>query len=113
MVWAAPASLIGLLLAPFFKRRRRIDGLIVCEGASWARRLGWPYRAITFGHVVLCVDELDESTFKHELVHVAQYERWGPLFLPAYMGASLWCLLRGRHIYRDNPFEKAARRAGR
>ena len=40
--------------------------------------------ALTLGHVVLGLDPqaLDE-TREHELVHVAQYERWGPAFLPA------------------------------
>jgi hypothetical protein len=112
MIWAAPGSLIGLLLAPFFKRRRVVRGVLLCEGASWPRRLGWRYRAITFGHVVLSVDRLDEATLRHELVHVSQYERWGPFFLPAYLGASLWCLVRGRHHYRDNPFERNARGSG-
>lgn len=113
MIWAAPGSLVGLLLAPFFGRRRMVGGVLVCEGASWPRRLGWRYRAITFGHVVLCVDELDDGTLRHELVHVGQYERWGPLFMPVYVGASLWCALRGRHPYRDNPFERAAREPDR
>jgi hypothetical protein len=110
LVWAAPGSLLGLLLAPFFRRHRVLGGILVCEGAAWPRRLGWRYKAITLGHVVLCVDDLDEATLKHELVHVTQYERWGPLFLPAYVGASLWCIVRGRHHHRDNPFERAARR---
>jgi hypothetical protein len=112
LLWAAPGSIIGLLLSPFFERRRMLGSVLVCEGANWPRRIGWRYRAITFGHVVLCVDRLDESTLKHELVHVSQYERWGPLFLPAYLGAAMWCIVRGRHHYRDNPFERAARRVG-
>ncbi len=37
-----------------------------------------------------------------------QYQRWGPLFLPAYLFASAWQLVRGRHAYRDNPFERDA-----
>jgi hypothetical protein len=76
-------------------------------------RLGWRYRAITFGHVVLSVDELDEITMRHELEHVRQYERWGPIYLPAYLAASVRALLRGEHHYRDNTFEIAARRAER
>lgn len=83
----------------------------MCEGASWPRRLGWRYRAITFGHVVLAVDEVDPDTLRHELVHVTQYERWGPLFVPVYLAASVVAWIRGRHPYRDNPFEVAARDA--
>jgi hypothetical protein len=109
LLWAGPYSLLGLLLAPFFRRRSRRRGVLVCEGAAWPRRLGWRYRAITFGHVVLCVDDLDERTFEHEMAHVRQYERWGPAYGPAYGFSSLRALLTGRHYYRDNRFEMAAR----
>ena len=108
-MWAAPASLVGLLLSPFFARRRLVRGVLVCERASWPRKLGWRYRAITFGHVVLCVDELDPATFDHELGHVRQYERWGILLWPAYLTASAWARLRGRDAYWDNYFERRAR----
>jgi hypothetical protein len=43
-------------------------------------------------------------------VHVAQFERWGLLFLLAYPGESLLQLLRGRRPYLDNRFEVEARR---
>jgi hypothetical protein len=108
-VWAAPWSLLGLVLSLFFRKRYVIRGVVLAEGAEWPRRLGWRYRAITFGHVVLSVDDLDPMTMRHELAHVRQYERWGPLFVPAYLSASLWMRLRGRHHYADNPFEVAAR----
>lgn len=81
----------------------------MCEGAEWPRRLGWRYRAITFGHVVLCVDRIDDATFEHELVHVRQYEMWGPLFVPIYLVASVVARVRGGNGYRDNRFEIAAR----
>jgi hypothetical protein len=45
------------------------------------------------------------------VVHVRQYETWGPLFLPAYLMASLIAALRGRHFYFDNAFEVEAYRA--
>ena len=109
MIWAAPGSLIGLLLSPLFRRRRVTHGILLCEGADWPRRLGWPYRAITFGHVVLSVDELDQATLQHELVHVRQFERWGPLFIPLYLTASAWAYGRGGHFYRDNRFEVQAK----
>jgi hypothetical protein len=109
LVWAGPYSLLGLLLAPFFRKRSRRRGVLLCEGAAWPRRLGWRYRAITFGHVVLSVDELDERTFEHEMAHVRQYERWGPAYLPAYGLSSLKALVSGRHYYRDNGFELSAR----
>jgi hypothetical protein len=66
--------------------------------------------AITFGHVVLGRDgDALEWSRAHERVHVTQYERWGPFFLPAYAAASLWALARGGDFYRDNCFERAAR----
>jgi hypothetical protein len=110
VVWALPGSVLGLLLAPFFQRRSLVRGVLLCEGSTWARRLGWRYRAMTLGHVVLCVDDIDSDVFGHELVHVDQWERWGPAFVIAYPLATLAALARGRHHYTDNHFEVEARR---
>jgi hypothetical protein len=65
--------------------------------------------AMTWGHVILgqTVAALD-VTREHELVHVRQYERWGPLFIPAYLVCSAVIWLRGGDAYRDNPFEREA-----
>ena len=109
-LWASPATAAGLLLAPFFARRHLGAGVLVCEGARWPRRLGFRHRAVTLGHVVLCVDDVDEALLGHELVHVAQYERLGPLFVVAYGLASALARARGGDAYRDNRFEVAARR---
>jgi len=67
--------------------------------------------ALTLGHVVLgrTAAALDVAR-SHELVHVRQYERWGPLFIPAYLLCSLVLFIRRRDPYRDNPFEKEAYR---
>lgn len=111
VLWAAPWSLVGMILGLFFDRRRVTRGVVLCEGARWPRRLGWRYRALALGHVVLCVDEIDDAVFAHELAHVAQYERWGPFLVPAYALAGAWTIARGRRGYADNPFELAARRA--
>lgn len=109
-LWAAPASLLGLALSPFFDKRSVTRGVLLVEGARWPGRLRWRYRAITFGHVVLSIDQLDPATLQHELVHVRQYERWGLFLLPAYAVASAWATLTGRHFYRDNRFEVLARK---
>lgn len=64
---------------------------------------------MTLGHVVIGQTSaaLDIAR-RHELVHVRQYERWGPLFLPLYGAFSLALWLRGRDAYRENPFEREA-----
>jgi hypothetical protein len=65
--------------------------------------------AMTLGHVILARDIFcRDSAREHELVHVRQYERWGPAFIPAYFACSLVLWLRGRHPYFDNPFEREA-----
>jgi hypothetical protein len=109
LAWAGPSTLLGLVLAPFFVRRSRRDGVLLCEHATWPSTVGFRHRAMTLGHVVLCVDEIDDATWAHELVHVRQYERLGPFFLPAYALSSLVALSRGGNAYRDNRFERAAR----
>lgn len=109
-LWAAPASLVGAALTPFFERRFVTRGVVLAEGARWPGKLGWPFRAIALGHVVLAVDEVDPQTMEHELTHVAQFERWGPLMFAAYPAASVAALARGGHFYRDNLFEIEARR---
>ncbi len=67
--------------------------------------------AVTFGHTVLARDRAAlDATRAHEFVHVQQYERWGPVFIPAYLVSSLVVWLRGGHPYWDNPFEREAYR---
>ncbi len=127
--WAAPASLLGLLLAATLLlgrltgrgsgrgQARWHSGVLEVSGGfpGWllSRRLPFsgPAAAITLGHVVLAQSSAAlVQTRRHERVHVAQYERWGALFLLAYPLASLWAGLRGKHPYRDNVFEIEARR---
>lgn len=125
MLWASPNTalgLVGVLMALLTGGQARIvRGVVEAHGGWVTRALGWdnPWMqssilAITFGHVVLGASAaaLDFSR-EHERVHVRQYERWGPLFLPAYAACSLWCLLRGQHVYRQNWFEREAYDADR
>jgi hypothetical protein len=49
-----------------------------------------------------------ESTRKHKRVHVSHCERWGVLFVPAYLAAGAWAFIRGGHPYFDNRFEREA-----
>ena len=65
--------------------------------------------ALTLGHTVLGqTDAALDISRDHEMVHVRQFERWGPLMGPAYLGCSLALWLMGRRPYHDNPFERQA-----
>jgi hypothetical protein len=118
-VWAGPSTAIGLVLAVLALYRGRIavwDGVVEAHGPllRWILThltlLPGGVSAITFGHAVLGRDAgALAQTRAHERVHVNQYERWGPFFLPAYAVASLWALARGGDAYFDNWFERQAR----
>lgn len=58
------------------------------------------------------MNDVDDDLLIHELVHVRQFERWGPLFVPAYAIASIVARARGGRAYADNRFEIAARSTG-
>jgi len=81
-------------------------------GVQWmVRRLpaGEYTMAITLGHTILgqTAAMLDVAR-EHELVHVRQFECWGPFMGPAYLLASLVMWIVGRRPYLDNPFERQA-----
>lgn len=121
-LWAAPATVVGLALALIVllsgARLQVVDGVLEVAGgrlkAILARLPGsLRFGAITFGHVIVAVDQAQLNHSRaHEQVHVRQYERWGILFFPLYLGSSLGQLLRGRQPYRDNRFEREARQLG-
>jgi hypothetical protein len=117
-LWASPWTLVGvaiglitLLTGGGAQRRRGV--LEFYGGASkWLLdRIQNPDNAIalTLGHVVLgATPAALDVVREHELVHVRQYERWGPFFVPAYLLSSLWAWTRGGDAYRDNAFEREA-----
>jgi hypothetical protein len=114
-LWVFPTTLLGLLFAPFSGGVRIVDGVIEINGGLSALFLRYctlvpgGASAMTLGHVVIArTAQLHELTRTHERVHVRQCERWGPLFIPAYLVASLVAKLRGGDAYRDNPFEREA-----
>jgi hypothetical protein len=117
-LWASPYTFLGLtigLLGLITGGRARVRGRIIefhGGGVSWflSKLPGRPYAmAITFGHTVLGqTGAALDICREHEMVHVRQYERWGPLMGPAYLLASLVLWLRGKDAYRDNPFERQA-----
>lgn len=122
--WAAPASAVGLVLAApavllNMAHIARHDGALEITLRNRSRPIRavldkLPFAAITFGHVVVAVSPQAQRLLRsHERVHVAQYERLGPLFLLAYPAESLLQWLRGRRPYVDNRFEVEARRLSR
>ncbi len=120
-LWALPATALGsvFLIAALITGggARIVQGVIEVHGgaAKWylCCVVGWflpgGATAMTLGHIVLGRDRDSlDRTRVHERIHVRQCERWGPLFIPAYLGASAWLWLRGADAYRDNPFEREA-----
>jgi hypothetical protein len=121
-LWPSPYTLLGLLV--FFIPIRGARSLLVHRGtigvigpAIECLLVRVPIiggaAAMTFGHSILAKDrDTFYSTWDHERVHVDQYQRWGLLFVPMYLGVGLWLKIRGKDPYWDNPFEIEARRLG-
>jgi len=118
-VWASPSTGLGLLAVAAGRltgsKVQVVQGVVEASGgmiAWWLSRapITGGAAAITLGHVILGQDESQLQRCRtHEHVHVRQYERWGPLFIPAYLFASYWIWLRrSGHPYLDNPFEVEA-----
>lgn len=132
-LWAGPNTVVALCVTlglaivsvatkPIRARVRMqvVDGVLEVHGGeitgvlkrmptSGSLRRPAGAAALTLGHVVFAVDQATlDRTREHERVHVRQYERWGPMFLPAYLFASLIAKRRGQHAYFDNRFEREA-----
>ena len=120
ILWASPYTLFGLLVGMIglcTGGRARVRGNVIefYGGAakSFLQRLpgGQFTIAITFGHTILGqTDASLDIAREHELIHVRQYEIWGPFFGPAYMLCCLAMWLRGKNAWHDNPFERQAYR---
>lgn len=116
MVWTSPNTVLGLIAGGGCLvtggRVQLRSGSLEFYGKALAavfRRLPVQPVAMTFGQVILGADAANLDRVRdHEQVHVRQYLRWGPLFLPVYLGCSAVLWVRGRDPYRDNPFEIAA-----
>jgi hypothetical protein len=118
-LWALPTTSVGLLatLATMLSggRARWHTGVLEVWGGFstflLSKLVPMPggASAMTLGHVVIARDAACHTrTRTHERVHVRQCERWGPLFIPAYLLASAFLKFRGRDAYHDNPFEREA-----
>lgn len=116
VIWTLPNTLLGCLLGVLalasggkvgFRR-----GAIEFHGGLVRILLGRlpnNIHAITLGHAILGLQQASLDLARdHEHVHVRQYEWWGPLFIPAYLGSSLFMKLTGKDPYYDNPFEVQA-----
>jgi hypothetical protein len=118
-LWAFPATAVGLvvMMLTFMTggRAKLHTGVIEVVGGfatfflSRVVPLPGGASAMTIGHVVIARTWQDACrTRSHERVHVRQYERWGPLFIPMYFAFSARCWWRGQDSYFDNPFEQEA-----
>lgn len=114
-LWAAPVTIVGLglaLVACLTGGSLRLRGGVVEAWGGLVGRLMKGNRlhaagaALTLGHVILARDAVCLAQSRaHELAHVRQFERWGPLLLPAYWLIGAWLWARGLHPYLDHPLE--------
>jgi hypothetical protein len=118
ILWAAPWTLLGCCLGlisiasggscQLHGRVLEFEGRFLAWLLTRAPLIGGA-SAMTLGHSVIARTKHDLiRTRAHEFVHVQQYERWGPLFVPAYFASAWWAWCRGKHPYWDNPFEREA-----
>ena len=118
LLWALPWTSVGLFaglvaLATGGRLRRRGSVTEFYGGAiPWFfQRFPGKPSALTLGHAILGrTGAALDAARDHELVHVHQYERWGPFLVPAYLLCSLLLSINRKHAYRDNPFEREAYR---
>jgi hypothetical protein len=115
MIWTSPNSLIGLTIGfvglltggrvQVKEGCLEFYGGIVEKGLERLNVCG-----MTIGHTILGQTSNGLRIVRtHEQVHVRQYERWGPFFLPAYFLSSAWLWFqKDKDPYRDNPFEVEA-----
>ncbi|MFT5302541.1 MAG: hypothetical protein ACI87E_003820 [Mariniblastus sp.] len=118
-IWTFPNSLIGLsigaigLLSGGKIQRRR--GCLEFYGGfvTWflAKCSSHGVSAMTLGHTIIGQTQRElHQARDHEQVHVSQYERWGPLFIPVYLSFSCYLWFAKRNCYLENPFEVEAYR---
>ncbi len=114
--WTFPNTLVGIAVRSLFGRTNFIDKGFghyeASPGSPFDRAMRRMNKAaITLGDQVLYVaGAMTQDRVYHELEHVSQARKWGPLFFPAYGVASLWALIRHGSLYRENTFERKARR---
>lgn len=109
--WAAPLTLLGLWAGLASGQRPRVhEGALLFTGVEGVAGPALRRRrvaAVVLGQAIVCSGEPSPALLAHELAHVRQAERLGPLFALAYLG------LLAVYGYARHPLERAARRAGR
>jgi hypothetical protein len=118
IIWASPYSVLGLVIGVVgicTGGTARIRGHVI---EFYGGAVSWFVRhlpgdqfvlALTLGHTILGqTDASLDIARPHEMVHVRQFERWGPFMGPAYLLCSLALWLMRRRPYLDNPFEREA-----
>lgn len=125
--WAAPFSILGLLIGlltgslPYTTR----GGAVICRMSKfllWFFPKDFHVAAFTWGWVIFTRRDLedrkpsmngatDRRLVRHEMEHVRQAMRWGPLFPLLYLGSMAVAEAQGKRPYADCYFERAARRA--
>jgi len=118
VIWALPYTLIGLTVGVIglcTGGRAQVRGRVIefyGGSVTWLVThlpLGEFTLAITLGHTILGQSDASLDIARdHEMVHVRQFERWGPFMGPAYLLSSLYLWITGGRPYRDNPFEREA-----
>ncbi len=116
-LWASPTTAVGLVaglctLASGGRAQVRMGTIEFHGGFSRYLADKVHFSAMTLGHVIIGRDPWAlDACRAHEQAHVRQVERWGAVFIPAYVFASLLAWKRGGDYYLDNWFERDARRA--
>ena len=115
-LWALPNTFVGLLFLPLTimsggRARLKRGALEIYGGfAAWyLRKMCGGVGAMTLGHVILGRDRpMLDFTRDHEHVHINQYMKWGPFFIPMYALSSFLCWRKGLNPYFENRFERVA-----
>ena len=102
------SKLLGVRYTTYYYDGTQKDARVV-----HVNRAPWPgMAAMTLGNTILYKGaRVPNAIIRHEMVHVAQWRRYGCLFPVLYLWASIKSLVKHGNTYWDNDFEVEARRA--
>lgn len=122
-IWALPLTVVGLIVA-LVTGCERVHLRIPAStseartylASDWLRKRFFGGKrnigAFTIGCVILFrgwQDASDSKLVRHELVHVKQGQRWGPLLPLVQLWAMTRAVLEEGDFYEDNFLEREAR----